>query len=202
MEKQNRRRVGFFDGFSGQMERLRRKRRKAHDRERQVLEEDREGTDAMGQESMLAAPTQKEDQVAVAPKETVDKATEKRAEARLEEQQGIWEECQCSRRSRTEGLGRPAISEETGKSGRKVLEPRVRCPEERSKAKEVEHYLFTFMLMGVRLKLFFAQSFSVNQLSIYGAVPDLCEEYSCGQTRTGRLVLAEQSDPLFAPEEY
>ena len=40
---------------------------------------------------------------------------------------------------------------------------------------------------------------SVNQLSIYGAVPDLCEEYSCCQTRTGRPVLAGQSDPLFAP---
>ena len=53
-----------------------------------MLEEDREGTDAMGQESMLAAPTEKEDQVAVAAKETVDKATEKTAEAGLEEQQG------------------------------------------------------------------------------------------------------------------
>ena len=39
---------------------------------------------------------------------------------------------------------------------------------------------------------------SVNQLSIYGAVSDLCEEYSSCRTRTGRLVLAEQSDPLFA----
>ena len=47
---------------------------------------------------MLAAPTEKEDQVAVAPKETVDKATEKTAEARLEERmaatRGIWRECQ------------------------------------------------------------------------------------------------------------
>ena len=39
---------------------------------------------------------------------------------------------------------------------------------------------------------------SVNQLSIYSAVSDLCEEHSSCQTRTGRLVLAEQSDPLFA----
>ena len=63
-----------------------------------MLEEDREGTDAMGQKSMLAAPTEKEDQVAVAPKETVDKATEKTAEARLEVRmaatRGIWRECQ------------------------------------------------------------------------------------------------------------
>ena len=34
---------------------------------------------------MLAAPTEEEDHVAVAPKETVDKATEQTAEARLEE---------------------------------------------------------------------------------------------------------------------
>ena len=40
---------------------------------------------------------------------------------------------------------------------------------------------------------------SVNQLSIYGAVSDLCEEYKSCHVRTGRLVLAEQSDPLFEP---
>ena len=40
---------------------------------------------------------------------------------------------------------------------------------------------------------------SVNQLSIYGAVSDLCEEYGTCQTRTGRPVVARQSDPLFEP---
>ena len=40
---------------------------------------------------------------------------------------------------------------------------------------------------------------SVNQLSIYGAVSDVCEVYSACQIRTERPVLAEQSDPLFAP---
>ena len=39
---------------------------------------------------------------------------------------------------------------------------------------------------------------SVHQLSIYGAVSDVCEEYSACQARTGRPVLAGQSDPLFA----
>ena len=39
----------------------------------------------------------------------------------------------------------------------------------------------------------------VHQLSIYGAVSDVCEEYSKCRARTGRLVLAEQSDPLFEP---
>ena len=40
---------------------------------------------------------------------------------------------------------------------------------------------------------------SDNQLSIYGAVSDVCEEYSTCQTRTVRPVLAGQSDPLFEP---
>ena len=53
--------------------------------------------------------------------------------------------------------------------------------------------------MVIRLKLFFRKIISVNQLSICGAVSDLCEEYSSCRTRTGRLVVAEQSDPLFAP---
>ena len=40
---------------------------------------------------------------------------------------------------------------------------------------------------------------SVNQLSIYGSVSDLCEEYSACQARTGRPVVAGQFDPLFVP---
>ena len=42
---------------------------------------------------------------------------------------------------------------------------------------------------------------SVNQLNVYGALSDVCEEYSACQTRTGRLVVTEQSDPLFAPTD-
>ena len=38
-----------------------------------------------------------------------------------------------------------------------------------------------------------------NQLSIYGGVSDLCEEYKSCQVRTGRFVLVGQSDPLFVP---
>ena len=53
--------------------------------------------------------------------------------------------------------------------------------------------------MGIRLKLFFAHLISVIQLSINGAVSDVCEEYTTCQTSTGRPVLAEQSDQLFAP---
>ena len=47
--------------------------------------------------------------------------------------------------------------------------------------------------MEIRLKLFFAQFF------LYGAVSDLCDEYSACQARTVRPVLAGQSDPLFEP---
>ena len=43
------------------------------------------------------------------------------------------------------------------------------------------------------------RTISVIQLRIYGAVSDLCEEYSACQTRKGRPVLAGQSDPLFEP---
>ena len=41
---------------------------------------------------------------------------------------------------------------------------------------------------------------SVNQLSIYGAVSDLCEEYKSWDVRRGRPVLVGQSDPLFVPK--
>ena len=40
---------------------------------------------------------------------------------------------------------------------------------------------------------------SVNQLSIYGAVSDLCEECKTCHVRTGRPVVARQSEPLFVP---
>ena len=56
-----------------------------------------------------------------------------------------------------------------------------------------------FCADGDTVETGFRTIISVDQLSIYGAVSDLCEEYSNCQTRTGRLVLAGQSDPLFEP---
>ena len=53
--------------------------------------------------------------------------------------------------------------------------------------------------MRERLKLVFRTIISVYQLSIYGAVSDLCEEYKSCHVRTGRPVLVGQSDPLFVP---
>ena len=58
---------------------------------------------------------------------------------------------------------------------------------------------FHFCADGDTIETVFRTIISVNQLSIYGAVSDLCEEYSTCQTSTGRPVLAEQSDPLFEP---
>ena len=49
------------------------------------------------------------------------------------------------------------------------------------------------------MKLFFRTIISVNQVSIYGAVSDLCEEYKTCQARTARPVVVGQSDPLFEP---
>ena len=78
-------------------------------------------------------------------------------------------------------------------------EQRVRWIEDNSKAKEVENYLFTSAPMVIRLKLCFAQLSSVNQLSIHGAVAELCEEYSICQTSTEKPAMAEQSDGSLAP---
>ena len=56
-----------------------------------------------------------------------------------------------------------------------------------------------FCADGDTIETVFRTIISVNQLSIYGAVSGVCEEYSTCQTRTGRPVLAGQSDPLFEP---
>ena len=58
-----------------------------------------------------------------------------------------------------------------------------------------------FCADGDTIETVFRKIISVNQLSIYGAVSDLCEEYSICQTRTERPVLAGQSDPFFAPAD-
>ena len=58
-----------------------------------------------------------------------------------------------------------------------------------------------FCADGDTIETVFRTIISVNQLSIYGAVSDLCEEYSSCRTRTGRPCVAEQSDPLFAPAD-
>ena len=78
-------------------------------------------------------------------------------------------------------------------------DPQVHCLEECSKAKVVENYQYISVPMEIRLKLFFAQFFCFNQLSIYVAVSDSCDE--CKSCQTGRPVVAGQYDPLFAPAD-
>ena len=56
-----------------------------------------------------------------------------------------------------------------------------------------------FCADGDTIETVFRAIISVNQLSLYGAVADLCEENSACQTSTERPVLAGQSGPLFEP---
>ena len=49
------------------------------------------------------------------------------------------------------------------------------------------------------IKTVFRTIISDNELSIYGAVSDLCEEYKACHVRMVRLIMAGQSDPLFVP---
>ena len=53
--------------------------------------------------------------------------------------------------------------------------------------------------MGGTTETVFRTTISINQLSINGAVSDLCEECKTCHVRTGRPVVAGQSDPLFVP---
>ena len=57
-----------------------------------------------------------------------------------------------------------------------------------------------FCAGGVTIETVFRTIISVNQLSIHGALSDLCGEYKSCHVRTGRLVLVGQSDPLFVPK--
>ena len=56
-----------------------------------------------------------------------------------------------------------------------------------------------FCADGDTIETVFRTIIYVNQLSIYGAVSNLCKECKTCHVRTGRLVLAGQSDPLFVP---
>ena len=58
-----------------------------------------------------------------------------------------------------------------------------------------------FCADGDTIETVFRTIISVNQLSIYGAVSELSEEYGTCRTRTGRPAVAEQSDPFFAPAD-
>ena len=54
-------------------------------------------------------------------------------------------------------------------------------------------------LFGYELRLFFCIIISVNQLSLYGAVAEMCEEYETFHDRTGQPVVGGQSSSSFVP---
>ena len=56
-----------------------------------------------------------------------------------------------------------------------------------------------FCADGDTIETVFRTIIFVQQHSICGAVSDLCDEYKACHARTGRHVLAGQSDPLFVP---
>ena len=89
-----------------------------------------------------------------------------------------------------------------GESGHPVF--RATCPLSRGtlKSKGGRQLSIHFCADGDTIETVYRTVISVKQLSIYGAVSDLFEEYSRCQTRTGRLVLADQYDPLLAPADF
>ena len=64
--------------------------------------------------------------------------------------------------------------------------PRIHCPVVSSEAKTVETCRFTIVPIWKRLKLFFRTITSVNQLSLHGALAEMCEEYESFHDWTGK----------------
>ena len=70
---------------------------------------------------------------------------------------------------------------------------RLHCPGVSSKAKDTENCRYTMQPIWKRLRLFFRIIVSANQLCLYGAVAEICEEYESLHERTGRPVVMGQS---------
>ena len=68
----------------------------------------------------------------------------------------------------------------------------LHCPEVNSKAKVMENCRYTIQPIWNRLRLF-RIIISVNQLSRYGAVAEMCEEYETLHDRSGQPVVGGQS---------
>ena len=65
------------------------------------------------------------------------------------------------------------------------------------KAKAVENCQSTIVPTKKRLQLFFRTITSVNQLSLYGTVAEMCKEYE--SYHAGRPAVGEQSSSSFVP---
>ena len=66
---------------------------------------------------------------------------------------------------------------------------RLHCPGVRSKAKGEESLSIHFTADQDTVDTIFRIILSVNQLSVYGAVAAICEEFEDHQDRTGELVI-------------
>ena len=66
------------------------------------------------------------------------------------------------------------------------------------KQKDMENCRFKLLPLRTQLRLFFRIIFSANQLSLYGAVAEICEEYESFHERTKRLVVIGQSSSSIA----
>ena len=63
----------------------------------------------------------------------------------------------------------------------------------------MENCRYTIVPIWRRFKLFFRTIISVNQLSLYGAVAEMCEEYETLHDRTVQPVVMGQSSSSFVP---
>ena len=78
-----------------------------------------------------------------------------------------------------------------GESGHPVF--RATSPLSRGTLKSKGGGSIRFCADGGTIETVFRTIISVNQLSIYGAVSDLCEDYKTCHVRTGRLVLRQEN---------
>ena len=69
---------------------------------------------------------------------------------------------------------------------------RAHCPEVDSKAKDMENF-FHYAADSETIETIFRIIVFANQLSLYGAIAEICEEYETLHERTGRPVVMEQS---------
>ena len=97
------------------------------------------------------------------------------------------------------GQSRGIDDEKFGESGHPVF--RATSPVSRGtlKSRGGGKLSIHFCADGRTIETVFRTIIFVYQLSIYGAVSDLCEEYKACHVRTERPVVARQSDPLFVP---
>ena len=66
---------------------------------------------------------------------------------------------------------------EFAESGHPISVQRLHCPGINSRAKDMENCRYTSLQMNTQLRQFFAFILSDNQLSVYGAVAAVCEEF-------------------------